>query len=116
MYHRGFVLLGKRTPAEWLALVKDLVHAIGMTPAGDPHVWTYPNGAGAGGVGQTIIQPLTESFIALDSWDDHVGAYLFICSCKPFDRGPVFQLAKRRELGIDMEKSYEMSIPVKARP
>ena len=28
--------------------------------------------------------PITESFLALDTWADHKGAYLFVCSCRSF--------------------------------
>lgn len=37
---------------------------------------------GRGGVGFTIFQPITESFIVIDAWPDLGGGYLMICSCK----------------------------------
>lgn len=110
MYHRAFVLRGARPIEEWRDIVKQIVAAIGMTIAGEPAIYSYPNGDGQGGNGHSLFQPLTESFIALDTWTDHDGAYLFICSCKPFDRQPVFEVVRHRELGIDMEKSYELSL------
>lgn len=56
---------------------------MGMSPVADPAIWHYPI-HGAGGNGFTIIQPITDSFLALDVWPHHDGAYLFICSCVPF--------------------------------
>lgn len=55
-----------------------------MAPIGYATLWQYPI-EGKGGHGCTIVQPISESFLALDVWTDHDGAYLFICSCLEFE-------------------------------
>jgi S-adenosylmethionine/arginine decarboxylase-like enzyme len=63
------------------AMVDDIVKATGMTVAHAPVLYGYPFN-GKGGTGSTYIQPITESFIAVDEWPDLDGAYVIICSCK----------------------------------
>lgn len=75
---------GSRTEAQWFRFLDQLTQTMGMNKADRPVAWHYPI-EGAGGNGMTIIQPITESFLALDTWPDHNGVYLFINSCKPFD-------------------------------
>ena len=65
-------------------LLRHVMAAIGVAPAHDQGFYRYPTG-GKGGTGFTIIQPITESFLAVDSWPDHGGAYLVFASCKWFD-------------------------------
>jgi hypothetical protein len=84
MHSFGVVLRGKLSEQQWLCLLHDLTEGIGMHAAGAPAVWHYPM-HGKGGTGTTFCLPITESFLALDTWPDHDGAYLFICSCRPFD-------------------------------
>ena len=83
MYSRGIVLRGKMTALRWQRFLVEAAEAMGMAPVAEAAVWRYPI-AGAGGNGATIIQPITESFLAVDIWPDHDGAYLFVCSCRPF--------------------------------
>lgn len=83
MHSCGIVLRGALHDLTWLELLHALAAAIGMTAVGQPKVWTYPL-EGKGGTGQTILLPITESFLALDTWSDHDGAYLFVCSCRPY--------------------------------
>jgi hypothetical protein len=77
-------LRGELPVSEWQAFLKNLVEVIGMTAVSEPVVCSYPLPNGAGGVGHSIFVPITESFVVLDTWSDHNGAYLFVCSCKPF--------------------------------
>jgi len=84
MHSCGIVLRGALPELHWMELLHALARAIGMTAVGQPKVWTYPI-AGKGGTGQTILLPITESFLALDTWSDHDGAYLFVCSCRQYD-------------------------------
>lgn len=62
----------------------ELVKVLGMEEAHDPKTYRYPTSGGAGGDGVTHIQPITDSFIVVDTWNLHSGAYLHVCSCKPF--------------------------------
>ena len=78
-------LHGEREKDEWLQFLFNVCHLMEMTPVHKPISYDYPVD-GKGGTGYTIIQPITESFLALDVWPDHGGAYLFICSCRAFDK------------------------------
>jgi hypothetical protein len=83
MHSLGLVLLGQLSEGRWIELLHAVARGIGMTAVGDPVVFTYPLD-GKGGTGQSLFLPITESFIALDTWRDHCGAYLFVCSCRPY--------------------------------
>lgn len=84
----GVVLFGHLTEAQWKSLLVDVADAIGMYAVGEPAVWTYPL-EGKGGTGQTLCLPITESFLVVDTWSDHDGAYLFVCSCREFSIGRI---------------------------
>ena len=88
----GVVLHGHLAETRWLQFLHEVALAIGMNAVGSPAVWTYPVD-GKGGCGQTIVLPITESFLALDTWPDHAGAYLFVCSCRAFYSEDVDQVA-----------------------
>jgi len=94
----GVVLKGKLSPTRWISFLYRLAEAIGMNSVADPAIWHYPI-EGKGGNGHTIVLPITESFLALDTWPDHDGAYLFICSCKEFIHIKVDVTA--REFGLE---------------
>ena len=49
----------------------------------------------------TAVQPITESFIALDTWPDHDGAYLFVCSCRKFDMVDLVAAIRKFDLALD---------------
>lgn len=86
--HQGIALSGDVTSEEWIKFLSACIPALGMTSAGDHKVWNYPVG-GKGGQGMTVVMPLTESFLALDTYDNHCGAYLFVASCRPFSRSQI---------------------------
>ena len=86
--------LGHKQEHRWLSFLHHVAKAIGMTAIDEPAVWTYPL-QGKGGSGQTIMLPITESFLALDTWSDHRGAYLFVCSCRPFDHATIDSVARQ---------------------
>lgn len=88
----GLVLRGRLDEARWSDFLLALCRAIGMEPVGQPAVWSYPL-HGKGGTGQTIMLPITESFLVVDTWSDHDGAYLFVCSCREFAMGSVLDVA-----------------------
>lgn len=89
----GLVLHGMLTEKQWKEFLVAVCDAIGMYPVGEPAVWTYPL-EGKGGVGQTVMLPITESFLVVDTWSDHDGAYLFVCSCREFALGPILDQAE----------------------
>lgn len=103
MHSLGVVLRGKprvkrrgecgASGGIWLAFLHSLAEAIGMNAVDAPACWTYPLD-GKGGQGQTIVLPITESFLALDTWPDHRGAYLFVCSCRPFSAEVIDRAAR----------------------
>ncbi|MGD0420562.1 MAG: S-adenosylmethionine decarboxylase [Xanthobacteraceae bacterium] len=84
MFMRGIALHGALDELEWRRLLLHAATALGMSPVGVAAAWRYPLKDGSGGNGTTMVQPITESFLALDTWPDLGGAYLFVCSCKPF--------------------------------
>lgn len=84
MHSCGLVLRGTLPELRWLELLHAVARAIGMNAIGEPKIWNYPF-EGKGGTGQTVLLPITESFLALDTWSDHDGAYLFVCSCRSYD-------------------------------
>lgn len=58
--------------------------AIDMDMAGlESATWHYPL-EGRGGVGFTMVQPITTSYMVWDTWPDHNAAYFQVVSCKPY--------------------------------
>jgi S-adenosylmethionine/arginine decarboxylase-like enzyme len=84
----GMSLQGSKSEGEWRTFLFEATRFLGMDPAGLPGIWRYPF-KGKGGNGMTMMQPITESFLALDTWPDHNGVYLLINSCKKFDERQV---------------------------
>lgn len=81
-----FSLTGKSNESICNEVTHRIIEAIQMNVNGlSPKVWKYPMNDGKGGVGITFVQPLVESFIAWDTWEDHNGAFIFIVSCKEYD-------------------------------
>lgn len=101
IFTQNVVLRGSLSEHQWREFLISAVQALGMTPSGSPAVWKYPTEDGKGGTGMTACQPLTESFIVLDTWSDHDGAYLHISSCKQFDVTNLVAPAREFHLGVD---------------
>lgn len=95
-------LAGDMDQEGWRGFVNDVVKAIGMTPVGHMAEWHYPECCPGckGPNGTIVVQPISESFIALDTWPDHGGAYLFVVSCRQFEVGVVLGLCKEAGLTI----------------
>lgn len=111
MHFHAFSLQGTSMPREnWRRFLDELVVTIGMTPVGAPAVWHYPTDKGFGGFGSTLVQPITESFIAVDTWPDHGGAYLIICSCRRFDAHQIKPLLKKWHLAICGEIGHALRL------
>ena len=102
MHVCGVTLIGTLNVFEWKRLINDLTKAMKMTPAHRPALWNYPV-SGAGGTGMTLVQPITESFIALDTWTDHRGAYLFICSCREFSPMSLMPIFGKYDLNVGQD-------------
>jgi hypothetical protein len=98
MHSAGFVLKGELSETRWREFLYAVTDAIGMEAVGEPAVWVYPIEGGKGGKGATYVLPITESFLALDTWSDHRGAYLFVCSCRFYYLAHIVQVA--REFGL----------------
>lgn len=94
MFFRGIVFHGVLPERDWREFLLSLSHAMGMTPVASAACWNYPLGD-AGGNGMTLVQPITESFLALDTWPDHRGAYLLVCSCKQYSPETISKIAKQ---------------------
>jgi S-adenosylmethionine/arginine decarboxylase-like enzyme len=104
MHVLGMVLRGELDENRWLCFLHTMCEAVGMKQAGAPSVWTYPM-HGKGGNGKTIVLPITDSFLALDTWPDHDGAYLFICSCRAFDPFTVDRVASEFDLAAEHDQN-----------
>jgi S-adenosylmethionine/arginine decarboxylase-like enzyme len=92
-------LIGEIKSNDCNKIVDKIIHCIRMSPVHKPTKYKYPAN-GKGGVGFTFIQPITESFIALDSWPQHNGAYLIICSCKEVKIKKVINCVKKFNLTV----------------
>lgn len=112
MFFRSFALKGKRTKTEWRTFLFGVTTAIGMNPVRreGPMVWTYPTADGAGGQGDTMFLPITESFLALDTWPDHDGAYLVVCSCRTFLPAALREFCRKYGLVITAEADHKMEL------
>jgi hypothetical protein len=108
MFAQNVILHGKLPEDRWRAFLPRAVQALGMSPVGEPALWHYPIEDDKGGVGMTICQPLTESFLVLDTWDDHFGAYLHISSCKKFDVAAIVAPAREFDLGVKFIGRWEI--------
>lgn len=80
----GITVKGDMSPGSCEYCSSIICEKIGMTLAPGGASISYPTAEGKGGFGFTFFQPITESFMCWDVWDDFFGAYLIICSCKPF--------------------------------
>jgi S-adenosylmethionine/arginine decarboxylase-like enzyme len=86
---QSYALVGRMDPATWAELLEEITEAIHMEAVDWPAQWSYPTEDSKGGEGMTMVLPITESFLALDTWPGHNGAYLLICSCRPFDTADI---------------------------
>jgi hypothetical protein len=85
LYVSVFILRAAPPRREMEILLKKAVGFIGMNTAGMPaKAWIYPLSDGRGGIGETICQPLVESFIVSDSWRDLGKTYIVLASCRRY--------------------------------
>lgn len=93
----GFGCLGVVAPERLAYILSQIVAMVAMSTGGmTPKIWSYPLPDGRGGEGETAIQPLVESFLAVDTWPTlkHKGkgipkVYVILASCRPFNLGAV---------------------------
>jgi len=93
MYVAGFAVAGTHSADSMAHALTQIVDLVGMDTAGmPPQIWVYPLPDGRGGKGETICQPLVESFIISDAWPDlaHKGkpmpkTYIILASCLSYD-------------------------------
>lgn len=90
-----------------------VIAEVNMTPVLQPAVWRYPILGDIGGVGETIVQPfvyaqpLAESISmnlpgvsVSDTWHEHKGFFLILCSCRPFNGARVMRKLKRLKWNV----------------
>ena len=80
-----FALRGHISEDTALALAEGIAKALEMQPAHAPIRYNYPEENGKGGDGFTLIYPIAESFVAVDSYTSLGGGYVIVSSCMPFD-------------------------------
>lgn len=90
-------------------VVESVVKTLKMNKAHEPVWYHYPVN-NCGGTGFTLIQPITESFIAFDAWPDFKGAYVVICSCKPVDIDKVMGLFKKLNYKVKQSKANYLNL------
>jgi hypothetical protein len=100
---------GELTQERCDALVEGIIAAVGLQCIPGRILYKYPYDGG-GGNGFTMIQPITESFVAIDQWEDHNGGYLILCSCKNFDMEIIESLIRGFELKILSKKYITLSL------
>ncbi len=84
MWVAGFKIEGEVGANEAGLIVESLIKAIGLSPAPGVSALYYPTADGKGGVGTTYFQPITESFIVVDSYPEIKTAHVLISSCVEF--------------------------------
>ncbi len=107
VWSQNIVLSGRMTEDDWRAFLLEAISAMGMSASGEAACWRYPTENGKGGLGMTICQPMTESFMVIDTWDAHDGAYLHISSCQRFNSADLTVPAQTFGLGIDLMGAAE---------
>ena len=106
MHVAVFAILDAIDEAGAARLTRLVIERVGMTPVLKPAVWRYPlpHSQGIGGVGETAVQPfvmaqpLAESLslAVTDTWHEHRGFYLILCSCRPFNATGLWRWLKKR--------------------
>lgn len=105
----AFTIKGETSEMACVKLVDEIIKALRMHKVHKPTCYKYPVN-GYGGCGFSFIQPITESFIAFDSWSDFKGAYLIICSCKTVNLNRVSQKIRACGYRITQIKANELNL------
>ncbi len=105
----GITIKGDFSMFGCIKLVEEIIKTLGMNKVHSPTVYKYPVND-CGGLGFSYIQPITESFIAFDSWSDFKGAYLIICSCKTVNINKVSKKIRACGYKIKQIKANELNL------
>lgn len=97
----ALTIKGNTSEKSAVELVDKIVDVLCMNKVHKPTWYHYPVN-NTGGVGFTYIQPISESFIAWDSWSDFKGGYLIMCSCRTINLNRVTK--KIRALGYKIKQ------------
>ena len=103
-YVSGYAFTGPTDPEQINAAVLEVIESIGMTPIFDSKVFTWTED----GVGFIHVQCLYESFVAVDVWPKHLGGYLFVISCKPYDHDQVAKTMAANGFSIGVAKDFPL--------
>lgn len=95
----SFVVKGDLPLTKSRKIVDNIISEVGLRRVPGAVTYQYPH-KGRGGNGYTFIQPITDSFIAWDVWEDLGGGYLIICSCKLFWTSVVAKILRSNHLKI----------------
>jgi len=106
----AFTLKGDCSKFGAIKLVDEIIKTLDMHKAHDAVCYKYPLEDGAGGLGFSYIQPITESFICFDSWPDFDGVYLTIESCKTVNLNKVTKKIRACGYKIKQVKSFELRL------
>lgn len=105
----AITLKGDTSKIGCVKLVEEIVKSLGMIKVHHPTCYKYPVN-NTGGFGFTYLQPISESFIAFDSWSDFKGAYLIICSCKTVNLNKVTKKIRACGYRIKQIKANELNL------
>lgn len=105
----AFTLKGDYSTFGAIKLVNAIINVLKMHKVHEPICYKYPTN-GKGGYGFTYISPISESFIAFDSWSDFKGAYLIICSCKTVNLNKVTKKIRAMGYRIKQIKANELRL------
>lgn len=109
LYVTGYALGGKPTAERLAQILQQTIAFVGMDTAGmQPKIWAYPLPAGQGGLGETICQPLVESFMVADSWPNLDKVYVVLASCRPYSTDSVAAYLAKEIGPILRQGSFEL--------
>jgi len=92
-------------------LIDLIIKEIGMEKAHTPASYKYST-KGKGGKGFTYFQPITDSFIAVDYWQELQGGYLTVCSCKKYNSAGILKMMRKNK-DIQILKIFADNVGIK---
>jgi hypothetical protein len=122
LYVTGFALAGRLTVERLKYVLQQTVVLLGMDTGGmKPMVWVYPLPNGRGGIGETVVQPLSspdwpitivqplvESFVVADAWPELEKTYVVLASCRPFNAMALATYLQREIGRVLQQGSFEL--------